>query len=54
MFTEKMTSEEARKKLFQYAKEHKEIPNHIKKEYKEVMGNIIKRELKENAGWLTE
>ena len=55
LFNENMSSKDAQKILFDYAEKHRgEDMEEVKKEYREVLPKIIRREMKENEGWLTE
>ena len=54
-FSETMTSREARTVLFSYADcLNKEEFEAVKEEYKKIVPEIIKREFRENDGWMTE
>ena len=54
-FKSTMSSSEARSILFSSIGHLTEIEaEEMKKEYRQVVPEIVKREFKENAGWMTE
>ena len=54
LFNEKMTSTEAQRVLFEYADAHRgENMEAVKAEYQEVARAIVRREMRDNAGFMT-